>query len=90
MENKTAIMQHVFNVWQISLFPKYTGCPGGGNVPEIGRMFLKLKYTDIIQNTYIQSWTVTEVMAREKLGLLVVPRTVPHSAHERVLKRIFP
>ena len=24
----------------------YTGCPGG-NVPDFGRMFLKLKYTDI-------------------------------------------
>jgi len=29
-------------------------------------------------------------MAREKCGLLAVPRTVPHSAPERVLKRIFP
>ena len=28
-------------------------------------MFLMLKYTDITQNTYIQSWTVTEIMARE-------------------------
>jgi len=24
-----------------------------------------LKYTDITQNTYIQIWTVTEIMARE-------------------------
>ena len=24
-----------------------------------------LNYTDLIQNTYIQSWTVTEIMARE-------------------------
>ena len=24
-----------------------------------------LNYTDITQNTYIQSWTVTEIMARE-------------------------
>jgi len=24
-----------------------------------------LEYTDITQNTYIQSWTVTEIMARE-------------------------
>jgi len=24
-----------------------------------------LKYTDITQNTYVQSWTVTEIMARE-------------------------
>ena len=33
-----------------------------------------LKYTYITQNTYIQSWTVTEIMAREKFGLLAVPR----------------
>ena len=50
-----------------------------GNVPYFGRMFLTLKYTDITQNTYIRSWTVTEIMAREKCGLLVVPRTVPVS-----------
>jgi len=24
-----------------------------------------LKYTDITQNTYVQSWTVTEIMASE-------------------------
>jgi hypothetical protein len=33
---------------------KYTECPGG-NVPDFGRMFLKLKYNDITQNTYIRS-----------------------------------
>jgi len=32
----------------------YTECPGG-NVPDFGRMFLKLKYTDITKNTYVQS-----------------------------------
>jgi len=32
----------------------YTECPGR-TVPDFGRMFLKLKYTDITQNTYIQS-----------------------------------
>jgi len=32
----------------------YTGCPGR-NVPDFRRMFLKLKYTDITQNTCIQS-----------------------------------
>ena len=35
-----------------------------------------LNYTDITQNTYIQSWTVTEIMAREKCGYLAFPRTV--------------
>ena len=32
----------------------YTECPGA-NVPDFGRMFLTLKYTDITQNTYIRS-----------------------------------
>ena len=36
-----------------------------------------LKYTDITQNNYIQSLTVTEIVAREKCGLLVGLRTVP-------------
>jgi len=31
-----------------------TGCPRR-NVPDFGRVFLTLKYTDITQNTYIQS-----------------------------------
>ena len=56
----------------------YTGCPKR-NVPDFGRVFLMLKYTDITQNTYVQSWTVTEIKAREKFGLLAVPRTVPGS-----------
>ena len=30
----------------------YTGCPGR-NVPGFGRMFLKLKYTDLSKNNYI-------------------------------------
>jgi len=36
-------------------------------MPDFGRMFLKLKYSDITQNTYIQSRSVTEIMAREVL-----------------------
>jgi hypothetical protein len=42
----------------------YTECPTR-NLPDFVRMFLMLKYTDITQNTYIQSWTVTEIMASE-------------------------
>ena len=38
-----------------------------------------LKYTDITQNTYVQSWTVMEIMAREKCGLLAGPHSVPVS-----------
>ena len=56
----------------------YTGRPGR-NVPDFGRMFLKLKYTGLTKNTYIRSWTVTEIMVREKCGFLAVPRTVPGS-----------
>jgi len=42
----------------------YTECPRR-NGQNFGRVFLMLKYTDITQNTYIQSSTVTEIMARE-------------------------
>ena len=52
----------------------YTGCPRR-NVPDFGRVFVKLKYTDITQNTYIQSWTVTKIMNWEKWGILAVPNT---------------
>jgi hypothetical protein len=48
-------------------------------VPDFERVFLMVKHADIIQNTYVQSWTVTEIMAREKCGLLAVPRFVPIS-----------
>jgi len=36
------------------LRPPYTGCPRR-NVPNFGRVFLMLNYTDITQNTYVQS-----------------------------------
>jgi len=44
-------MRHSCTVLNVVL---YTGCPGR-NVPDFGRMFLKLKYTDITKNTYIRS-----------------------------------
>ena len=59
-------------------YSTYTGCPRR-NVPDFGRVFLMLKYTNITQNTYVQSRTVTEIMAREKCGLLAGPHTVPAS-----------
>jgi hypothetical protein len=37
-----------------SSFTSYTECPRR-NVPDFGRVFLMLKYTDIIQNTYVKS-----------------------------------
>ena len=42
----------------------YTGC-NRRNGPDFGRVFLMLKYTEKPQNTYIQSWTVSEIMASE-------------------------
>ena len=44
--------------------------------PNFGRVFLMLNYTDITQNTYNQSWTVTEIMAGEKCGHLAFPRSI--------------
>ena len=46
-------------------------------MPGFGRVFLMLKYTDITQNTCIQILMITEIMAREKCGLLAVPRAAP-------------
>ena len=46
----------------------YTGC-NRRNGPDFGRVFFMLYYTDITQNTYVQSRTVTEIIAREKCGL---------------------
>ena len=42
----------------------YTGC-NRRNGPDFGRVFLRSYYTDITQNTYIQSSMVTEILARE-------------------------
>ena len=77
-------------VWKITNFfkhtPIYTGCPRS-NVGDFGRVLLMLNYTDITQNTYIQSWTVTEIMTIEKCGLLGGPRTVRRPwRHTRTLR----
>jgi len=53
----------------------YTGCPRSKG-PNFGRVFLRSNYTDITQNTYIQSTMVTEILAREKRGLLWCLRTL--------------
>jgi len=67
-------------VWTklFGLMKPYTECPRR-NVPDFGRVFLMLKFTDITQNTSVQSWTVTEIMSKEKCGLLADPHTVPAS-----------
>ena len=38
----------------VTLVATYKGCPRR-NVPDFRRVFLMLKYTDITQNTYVQS-----------------------------------
>jgi hypothetical protein len=53
----------------------YTGCPRRKG-PNFGRVFLRSNCTDITQNTYIQCSMVTEILAREKCGLLWCLRTV--------------
>jgi hypothetical protein len=53
----------------------YTGCPRRKG-PNFGRVFLRSNYSDITQNTYIRSSTVTEILAREKCGLLWCLRNV--------------
>ena len=69
---------HVLPFYSIKIslaLSRYTGCHRR-NGPNFGRVFLMLNYTYITQKTYIQSWTVTEIMAREKCGHLAFPRTV--------------
>jgi len=49
--------ENVFNrliIRSERIYDIYTGCPRR-NVPDFGRVFLILKYTDITQNTYVQS-----------------------------------
>ena len=52
------------NFLSIKLLILYTGC-NRRNGPDFGRVFLRSYYTDITQNTYIQSSMVTEILARE-------------------------
>ena len=72
---KRVPMTKNFTIQPTLVKPIYTECPRR-NGQNFGRVFLMLDYTDITQNTYIQSWTVTEIKAIEKCGLLGCPRTV--------------
>jgi len=75
-KNQRMLMEYVKNDLQRETScAVYTGCPRR-NVKYFGRVFLMLNYTDITQNTYVQSWTVMEIMAKEKSGHLAFPRTV--------------
>ena len=61
------IQQHymlnvTLHVWYNS---RYIGCHRRKG-PNFGRVFLRSNYTDITQNTYIQSSMVTEILNIEK------------------------
>jgi len=58
----------------IHVYVYIQGVPGG--MCQTSGVFLMLNYTDITQNTYVQSRTVTEIIAREKCGLHRSRRTI--------------
>ena len=49
---------------KLTVIFQYTEC-NRRNGPDFGSVFLRSNYTDITQNTYIQSSMVTEILARE-------------------------
>ena len=55
---------HIDDWHFITHISKYTGC-NRRNGPDFGRVFLMLNYAENSQNTYILSWTVSEIMASE-------------------------
>jgi len=62
-------------VWTPQTTPLGTPLPRRKG-PNFGRVFLRSTYTDITQNTYIQSLMVTEILNIEKWGLVWCLRTV--------------
>ena len=60
----TAVSQYFVKNQHRHKMIAYTGCHRRKG-PNFGRVFLMLNYTDITQNTYIQSSMVTEILARE-------------------------
>ena len=53
-------------------------------MPDFGRVFLMLNYTEKPQNTYIQSSMFREILAREKCGLLCVLCTLSMASYSSV------
>ena len=74
-----SVFTRIYCIWTLKnlIFGKklYTWC-NRRNVRDFGRVFLRSNYTDITQNTYIQSSMVTEILAREMFRLLWFLRTV--------------
>jgi len=47
------------------------------NLQHIGRMFLRILYTDKTKHTYILSWVVMVLIKPENGDVLAVPHTLP-------------
>ena len=70
------LLQYVHKSWNtLYIYVYIYRCPRRKG-PNFGRVFLRSNYTDITQNTYIQSSMVTEILAREKWGRLWCLRTL--------------
>ena len=54
LESIQSLIQNSNYLWKV-----YTECPRR-NVPDFGKVFLMLKYTDITQNTYIYTYRVSQ------------------------------
>jgi hypothetical protein len=52
--SQPALLNDIHKSYVCMFLCMYTGCPRR-NVSDFGRVFLMLKYTDVIQNTYVQS-----------------------------------
>ena len=59
------VLRHPPTIYIYIYIYVYTGCPRRKG-PNFGRVFLRSNYTDITQNTYIQSSMVTEISNIEK------------------------
>jgi hypothetical protein len=68
------IRQQTQQYLEIVILVNIQGVTGGTD--QTSGVFLRSNYTNITQNTYIQSSVVTEILAREKCGLLSCLRTV--------------
>ena len=67
-----------WKMWTRKFQYNYTGY-NRRNGPNFGRVFLMLNYNEKTQKTYIQSWTVWEIMAIENCEHPLSPRTIAWS-----------
>ena len=89
ISNRTVLVQllHTVCCWPKS-HAVYTGCPRR-NVPDFGRVFLMLKYIDITQNTYVQIWTVTEIMVREVWNFDSCYTLIDYQIHIKTVRNVW-